>query len=168
MLNRDYFRILIKIIGLYFFIEVIFIVIPSQISFVGFDSEFSGKIGTIIYIFITVLLSVAILYFLIKFPDKIINLFQLDKGFDNDKISITNFNAYNILTISLVVIGGFLIIENVTTLISLLYQEFKYSNNPMFPRNENSSLNIILTALNIILGSILIIYRKNISAHFEK
>ncbi len=168
MLNRDFFRILIKIIGLYFFIEVIFIVIPSQISFVGFDSEFSGKIGTIIYIFITVLLSVAILYFLIKFPDKIINLFQLDKGFDNDQISITNFNAYNILTISLVVIGGFLIIENVTTLISLLYQEFKYSNNPMFPRNENSSLNIILTALNIILGSILIIYRKNISAHFEK
>src|SRR5690606_17245056 len=151
MLNRDFFRILIKIIGLYFFIEVIFIVIPSQISFVGFDSEFSGKIGTIIYIFITVLLSVAILYFLIKFPDKIINLFQLDKGFDNDQISITNFNAYNILTISLVVIGGFLIIENVTTLISLLYQEFKYSNNPMFPRNENSSLNIILTALNIIL-----------------
>lgn len=168
MLNRDFFRILIKIIGLYFFIQIIFSVIPSQISFLGFDSEFSGKIGTLIYIFITVLLSVAILYFLIRFPDKIINLFRLDKGFDNDKIALHNFNAKNILTIGLFIIGGFLIIENVTTLISLLYQEFKISNNPMFPRNENNSLNIMVTLMNFILGIALITFRKNISEYFEK
>ncbi len=168
MLNRDFFRILIKIIGLYFFIEVIFSVIPSQISFLGFDSEFSGKIGTLIYIFITVLLSIAILYFLIRFPDKIINLFRLDKGFENDKIGINNFDAKNILTIGLFIIGGFLIIENITTLISLLYQEFKMSNNPMFPRNPNNYLNLSVSLLNLILGITLITFRKNISEYFEK
>lgn len=167
MLNRDFFRILIKIIGLYFFIQVIFSVLPSQISFLGFDSDFSEKIGTIIYIIFIVLLSVAILFFLIRFPDKIINLFKLDKGFENDNISITNFNSTNILTLGLFIIGGFLIIENSTSLISSLYFEFKHSNNPMFPKNENNILNLSFSAMNIILGCILIIYRKNIANYFE-
>jgi hypothetical protein len=140
MLNRDFFRILIKIIGLYFFIQVIFSVLPSQISFLGFDTDFSRKIKTLIYIFLIILLSIGILYFLIRFPDKIIDLFRLDKGFDSNKISITNFNSINILTIGIFIIGGFLIIENITSLITSLYYEFKNSNNPMFPKNENNRL----------------------------
>ena len=79
---------------------MIFSVIPSQISFLGFDSDFSQKISTLIYIFLIALLSLAILYFLIRSPDKIIDLFKLDKGFDNDKIAIINFNSRNILTIA--------------------------------------------------------------------
>ena len=140
MLNKDFFRILIKIIGLYFFIQVIFSVLPSQISFLGFDTDFSRKIKTLIYIFLIILLSIGILYFLIRFPDKIIDLFRLDKGFDSNKISITNFNSINILTIGIFIIGGFLIIENITSLITSLYYEFKNSNNPMFPKNENNRL----------------------------
>lgn len=168
MLNRDFFRILIKIVGLYFFIQIIFSVIPSQISFLGFDSDFSQKIGTLIYIFIIVLISIAILYFLIRFPDKIIDLFKLDKGFENDKISITNFNSKNILVIGLFIIGGFLIIENLTTTISLLFYEFKKSNNSMFPAEPNNNMNLIFSALNLILGSCLIIFRKNIAEYLEK
>ena len=167
MLNRDFFRILIKIIGLYFFIQVIFSVLPSQISFLGFDTDFSRKIKTLIYIFLIILLSIGILYFLIRFPDKIIDLFRLDKGFDSNKISITNFNSINILTIGIFIIGGFLIIENITSLITSLYYEFKNSNNPMFPKNENNIFTLGFSAINIILGYILIIYRKNIAKYFE-
>jgi hypothetical protein len=168
MLNRDFFRILIKVIGLYFFIQMIFSVIPSQISFLGFDSDFSQKISTLIYIFLIALLSLAILYFLIRSPDKIIDLFKLDKGFDNDKIPITNFNSRNILTIALFIVGAFLIIENLTTVISLLFYEFKKSNNPLLSVDPNNNINLILSALNLILGCMLIIFRKNISAYFEK
>ena len=167
MLNRDFFRILIKIIGLYFFIQVIFSVLPSQISFLGFDTDFSRNIKTLIYIFLIILLSIGILYFLIRFPDKIIDLFRLDKGFDSNKISITNFNSINILTIGIFIIGGFLIIENITSLITSLYYEFKNSNNPMFPKNENNIFTLGFSAINIILGYILIIYRKNIAKYFE-
>ncbi|UOE42152.1 hypothetical protein MTP09_05815 [Chryseobacterium suipulveris] len=95
-------------------------------------------------------------------------MFRLDKGFENDKIGINNFDAKNILTIGLFIIGGFLIIENITTLISLLYQEFKMSNNPMFPRNPNNYLNLSVSLLNLILGITLITFRKNISEYFEK
>ena len=88
MLNKDFFRILIKLIGLYFFIQVIFSVLPSQISLLGFDTDLSQKIFSIIYFLAIILVSILILYFLIRFPDKIINLFKLDKGFDNEMISI--------------------------------------------------------------------------------
>ena len=97
MLNKDFFRILIKLIGLYFFIQVIFSVLPSQISLLGFDTDLSQKIFSIIYFLAIILVSILILYFLIRFPDKIINLFKLDKGFDDDKIDFQNFNNSNIL-----------------------------------------------------------------------
>lgn len=168
MLNKDFFRILIKLIGLYFFIQVIFSVLPSQISFLGFDTDLSQKIFSIIYFLAIILVSILILYFLIRFPDKIINLFKLDKGFDNEMISIKNFDSKNILTVGVFIIGGFLILENITTLISSLYFELKNFYNPMFPKENNNGLNILFAALNIVLGSALILYRKNISEYFEK
>lgn len=168
MLNRDFFRILIKIIGLYFFIQIIFGVIPSQISFLGFDSDFSQKIGTLIYIFIIVLLSIAILYFLIRFPDRIIDLFKLDKGFESNRIPLTNFNSKNIVTLALVIIGGFLILENLTSVISLLYYDLKRNYDLLFPRDPNNSINLLLAALNLILGCLLIVFRKSISVYLEK
>lgn len=168
MLNRDFFRILIKIIGLYFFIQIVFGVIPSQISLLGFDSDFSQKIGTIIYFLLIVLLCIGILYYLIRFPDRIIDLFKLDKGFENESIPLTNFNSRNILTVALVIIGGFLIIENLTTVISLLYYDLKKNYNPLFPRDPNNSINLLLSAFNLLLGCLFIVFRKNISEYLEK
>ena len=99
--------------------------------------------------------------------EKIIDFFKLDQNFDQQKISINNFNQKNILTISLIIIGGFLIIENITTLLSGLYLVFRKSVDPMFPVSENSSINLILPTLNLFLGGILITFRKSISDYFE-
>ena len=121
MTNRDFFKILIKVIGLYFFIQTVFTILPSQISYLGWDSDSTQRAGTFTYLLIIVLLCLAILYYLIRFPEKIIDLFKLDKNFDNESISLNNFNAKNILNLSLFIIGGFLIIENFTTLLSDLY-----------------------------------------------
>ena len=96
------------------------------------------------------------------------NLFKLDKGFDNEMISIKNFDSKNILTVGVFIIGVFLILENITTLISSLYFELKNFYNPIFPKENKNGLNILFAALNIVLGSALIIYRKNISEYFEK
>lgn len=164
MTNRDFFRILIKIIGLYFFIQIIFGVLPSQISFLNYDAGF----GIFFSIFVIVSLILAVFYFLIRYPEKIIDLFKLDKNFDNEKISVNNFNAKNIITISVFIIGIFLFIENISSLIIGLYQELKKSNNPLLSSEENDSLNLVFTALNVVLGCILIVYRKNISDYFEK
>ena len=124
--------------------------------------------GTILYIAIIILFIVGLLYFLIRFPEKLIDLFKLDQNFDQQKISINNFNQKNILTIALILIGGFLVIENISTLISGLYLIFRKSVDPMFPMSDNSSINLVIPALNLLLGGILISFRKNISNYFEK
>lgn len=167
MTNRDFFRILIKVVGLYFFIQVLFTFLPSQIGFLSFNKDSSGMAGTILYISIIILFIVGLLYFLIRFPEKIIDFFKLDQNFDQQKISINNFNQKNILTISLIIIGGFSIIENITTLLSGLYLVFRKSVDPMFPVSENTSINLILPTLNLFLGGILITFRKSISDYFE-
>lgn len=168
MINRDFFRILIKIIGLYFFIQITFSVIPSQISLLGLDSDLSQKAETLFYVLIIVSLSVAILYYLIRFPDKIIDLFKLDKGFENNEISITNFNSANILKLSVLIIGGFLIIQNLTTVISLMFYEIKKNYNPILAGDGNNGIDLFLSALNLTLGCCLIIYRENLAKYFEK
>lgn len=168
MTNRDFFKILIKVIGLYFFIQILFTFLPSQIGFISFDIDFNQRIVSIIYLIFIILMTVGILYFLIRHPEKIIDLFQLDKNFDNESISINNFNAKNILNISLFIIGGFLIIENSTTLLSALYLVFRKSLDSNFPVKENPAVNLILPAINLLLGGILITFRKNISDYFEK
>ena len=168
MTNRDFFKILIKVFGLYFFIQVLFTFLPSQLGFLSFNKDSSGMFGTILYIAIIILFIVALLYFLIRFPEKIIDLFKLDQNFDQQKISINNFNQKNILTIALILIGGFLVIENISTLISGLYLVFRKSVDPLFPVRDNSSINLVIPALNLLLGGILITFRKNISNYFEK
>ncbi|MDP2453326.1 hypothetical protein [Kaistella sp. SH11-4b] len=134
----------------------------------SFDVDFSQRIGTIFYLIFILLITIGILYFLIRNPEKVIDLFKLDKNFDNNSISINNFNAKNILHISLFITGGFLIIENSTTLISGLYLVFRKSLDSNFPVEENPAMNLIVPALNLLLGGILITFRKNISDYFEK
>ncbi len=168
MTNRDSFKILIKVVGLYFFIQVLFTFLPSQIGFLNFNSDSSSMVGTIIYVALILLFIIGLLYFLIRFPEKIIDLFKLDQNFDQQKISINNFNQKNILTIALIIIGGFLVIENINTLLSGLYLAFRKSMNPLFPVSEHSSIALILPALNLLLGGILLTFRKNISDYFEK
>lgn len=168
MTNRDFFKILIKVVGLYFFIQVLFTFLPSQLGFLSSNKDSSGMFGTILYIAVIILFIVALLYFLIRFPEKIIDLFKLDQNFDQQKISINNFNQKNILTIALILIGGFLVIENISNLISGLYFTFRKSVDPMFPVRENSSINLVIPALNLLLGGILLSFRKNISNYFEK
>lgn len=168
MTNRDFFKILIKVVGLYFFIQVLFTFLPSQIGFLNFNSDSGSMIGTTIYVALILLFIIGLLYFLIRFPEKIIDLFKLDQNFDQQKISINNFNQKNILTIALIIIGSFLVIENINTLLSGLYLVFRKSMNPLFPISEKSSIALILPALNLLLGGILLTFRNSISNYFEK
>lgn len=146
--------------------RIVFYFLQFQISFTRFHEDFSEKITIFLYLVISVLVTIVCFYFLIRYSEKIIDFFKLDKNFDNAKISINNFDTKNLLTISVFIIGIFMIINNLIPLISGLYYEFEKSNNPAYTDNIlNPALN---PALNIILGSALIIFKKNIAEYFEK
>lgn len=165
MTNRDFFRLMIKLFGVYQFTYIIFSVLPANISFLINDSfsSFSSTISLVVVI----LLTLGIFYFTIKFPDKIIHFFKLDKGFDSQNININNFNKSTVLEIGFVFIGGFLIVDNLSVFVSNLILYFKQSNSNNDIYNALKDTNsLIFSGINLILGFLLITFRKQLSEKF--
>ncbi len=107
MTKKDLFRLIIKILGLYFLITTAFGIFPTILTFIQswkFFLETSSVLGNIVII---LLLSI----FLIYEPDKIIDWLKLDKNFDNNKIELEKLGAEDILKIA--IITGILLADEV-------------------------------------------------------
>jgi hypothetical protein len=164
MTNKDFFRLMIKLFGLYQFLLLIFTFLPSNLQLL-FNDFFS--IGSIISIILITLFILAVYYVFVKNPDLIINFFKLDRGFDKNEITVSNLNSDTILQIGMVLIGGFLIVDNLGYFISSFITYFKIS---YMKENFESLKNfeaLILGGVNLISGFCLIIYRKQIAGKFQ-
>ena len=164
MTNKDFFRLMIKLFGLYQFLLLIFTFLPSNLQLL-FNDFFS--IGSIISIILITLFIIAVYYVFVKNPDLIINFFKLDRGFDKNEITVNNLNSDTILKIGMVLIGGFLIVDNLGYFISSFITYFKIS---YMKENFESLKNfeaLILGGVNLISGFCLIIYRKQIAGKFQ-
>ena len=164
MTNKDFFRLMIKLFGLYQFLLLIFNFLPSNLQLL-FNDFFS--IGSIISIILITLFILAVYYVFVKNPDLIINFFKLDRGFDKNEITVSNLNSDTILQIGMVLIGGFLIVDNLGYFISSFITYFKIS---YMKENFESLKNfeaLILGGVNLISGFCLIIYRKQIAGKFQ-
>lgn len=164
MTNRDFFRLMIKLFGLYQFLLVVFTFLPTNLQLL-FNNFFS--ISSFVSIALLTFFILGVYYLFIKNPDVIINFFKLDKGFDQYKITVANLSSDTILQIGVVLIGGFLIVDNVGFFISSFITYFKIS----FMKESFESLqnfqNLVLHGINLILGFCLIIYRKQIAEKFQ-
>ena len=155
---------MIKLFGLYQFLLLIFTFLPSNLQLL-FNDFFS--IGSIISIILITLFILAVYYVFVKNPDLIINFFKLDRGFDKNEITVSNLNSDTILQIGIVLIGGFLIVDNLGYFISSFITYFKIS---YMKENFESLKNfeaLILGGVNLISGFCLIIYRKQIAGKFQ-
>jgi hypothetical protein len=121
MTKKDLFRILIKIFGLYSLIVALFTVFPSQLSFVLFDLEIWG----ILYILIILVFIMLIFYLLILFPDKIISMLKLDRGFDDERIDFKALGIDPIVKTAILVIGGLILLDSIPSFLSQSYMAFK-------------------------------------------
>ena len=121
MTKKDFFRLIIKIFGLYSVISIIFSVFPSNMGFAISQIDLISivwQIGSLILI-------ILLFMFLIYKPDKIISWLKLDKGFDDDRIDFQNFNNTNILKLAVIVIGGIMLIKNIPAFLSHTLFAFK-------------------------------------------
>jgi len=121
MTKRDFFRIIIKLFGLYSLILAVFSYIPSNIGYVTF--EFEPII--LLWIFGATAFVILIYILLILKTDRIIDLLKIDKGFDDERIEFGNFNNEKIFKFALIVIGGFLIIDYLPNFLQYTYLAFK-------------------------------------------
>ena len=164
MTNKDFFRLMIKLFGLYQFLLLIFTSLPSNLQLL-FNDFFS--ISSIITLILITLFILAVYYVFVKKPDLIIDFFKLDKGFDNNEITVSNLNSDTILQIGMVLIGGFLIVDNFSYFISSFITYFKISYMSENLESLKIFESLILGGVNLIIGFCLIIYRKQIAKKIQ-
>jgi hypothetical protein len=156
MTKRDFFRLIIKLFGLYSLIFSVFTILPRSISMM-YGSVLSG----ILLITISITIIVAIYYFLIIKCDKVIDILKLDRGFDDDRIEFEKFNSKNIIKLAAIILGGFLLIKNIPLFLIGTFQAFKFHmsnsiDNQFITFTKQDSLNLTVGFINIIIGYFLL------------
>lgn len=166
MTKRDFFRLIIKIYGLYSLVLSLFTFIPQNITNVVIYRE---QTGVRLIIITSIFLVLALFYILLFKTDYIINKLELDKGFDDDMIVLGNFNNEQIFKLAIILIGGFLIVDYFPNFVFEVVNIFKMklSNIPIIG-NEVDYFHFSVSIINIVLGLIFISNYKSISTFLDK
>jgi len=176
MTPRSLFIIIIKIIGLYFLIDIIRVVpqFLSTITYLFRGDVTSGLIGIVCCI-----LLIAIYLFLVKYilfkADKIVEKLGLDKNFDEEKFEF-NIHRSSVIKISVMLIGGMLLVDYTVPFILNLYsyiQEKNQSNiNSMLDAFAGgarvSQANLVHGFVMILIGYFLVTNSRMITNWIEK
>lgn len=170
MTKKDFFRIIIKLFGLYFLIKIVFGTIANHISFAMYSPNLAGFLWLIGASIVTVALYVL----LIRKVDLLIKWLKLDEGFDDEQIIFSKLNAENLLTLGMIIIGGLLFINNIGAFLANTLMAFK-SNLPGINSTSlikftdaRQYINWIIEAINIVIGFLLLTNSKRISHRIAK
>ncbi|WP_426485112.1 hypothetical protein [Flavobacterium sp. 2] len=115
---KTFWTILIKILGLWMLYRILTILpeLISNLYFIYENGDSKDLVTLLLSILIAILFfSLIIRVFLFK-TQWIIEKLKLDKGFETETIEIQS-NENRIITIALIVIGGFIFIENLPILL---------------------------------------------------
>lgn len=166
MTKRDFFRLIIKLFGLYSMILTLFTFLPSNISNVLIYKE---EIWFVFIILGSILLAIALFLILLFKTDFIIDKLGLDKGFDDDKIILGEFKNEQIFKFAIILIGGFLILDYFPNVLFEMINIFKTksSSNSIYGY-EVDYFNFIVGIINIMIGLIFITNYKHISSFLDK
>ncbi len=121
MTKRDFFRIIIKLFGLYSLILVVFNYIPANIGFMFRDFQWVA----LVWILGLTTFVASIYVFLILKVDRIIDLLKIDKGFDDDQIILGDFTTKKLVKFAILLIGGFLVVDYLPSFLHNSYIAFK-------------------------------------------
>lgn len=175
MTKRDFFILLIKVFGLYWIISVLFSVLPNNIYFVTHNLDLKG----IIWLIATVLITLGLFFLLLAKADKVSNFLKLEKGFDENRIDFGGLKSLDIIKFAVLIIGGFLFIENIPSFLSHTLFAFKsslpkgfdqaYENKNLIKYNHfEDYVRWINSGLNLLIGYLLITNFKRISTYLNK
>jgi len=151
MTKKDFFVLIIKLFGLFSIITSLFVVLPRNISLVLFDF---GILALVLVIFILAII-IGLFIFLIFKSHYVVRLLKLEKGFDNEKLELGNLTTSEIVKIAIVIIGGFLIIDNLPLFLNQTINAF-YADIQSQSIESSSKFNWFISGLNILIGYLLI------------
>ncbi|OXE95614.1 hypothetical protein BC749_10768 [Flavobacterium araucananum] len=163
---RTFWVILIKILGL-FLISQALTIIPEWISSIYFIYE-NGDNKNLIILIVSILFVLFLFYLISRFflfkANWIIDKLKLDKGFENDNI-VLNSNGNKIISIAIIVIGGYMLLQNIPDLFRQFFVFFQDKN--LF-RDYPKSGWIIYYFCKAIIGYLLMTNSFRIAKFIEK
>jgi hypothetical protein len=166
MTIKTLLNLILKIIGLYF-IKDILQVVSQLLSMVYYFTK-SESIMEVVWAYIPhmifLLVFVFISYLFILKTDLIIKLLKLDRGFDEQLISF-KIHRSSILSISIIVISGLIIINEIPNLCQQLI--LCYKERIALGEIDQSFIGLILPSVKIIIGSFILSYQKLIVNYIE-
>lgn len=165
MTPRSFFKIVLKIFGLYF-LNGFIAFIPQIVSSVSFMFQAGmndlGLLATILLGIIFVFgLYGYVTYLLFFRTGKVLEWLKLDKGFDEETFSF-DFPQASILTIGLIVVGGVILVNEVPNFCGALYQYIEQRNAFGLLNNRPDFYNVLIPGVKIIIGLLLLGERKRI------
>jgi hypothetical protein len=167
MTKKDFFRIILKLFGLYALISTIFSAIPGNIVYVFMDTEIVG----ILWLLAVTIIIILLFAFLILKSDTIIKFFKLDKGFDDDRIDFSNFSIENIIKLALILIGGFVMIGAIPSFLSQSYFALRSIIKTVeyqYVLETKDYIHWVSSGVSILLGYFLMTNYSNISKFIKK
>ena len=167
MTKKDFFRIIIKLFGLYWFISSLFS--AGQFYYLFFTSVLT--VTSLLMTLLLFLVVIVLLYMLIVKTDFLIDFLKLNSGFDDDRIEFENFGMDNILKLGIIIIGGTLILDNIAIFINQMYLSLKIQLTDVSSIINLNGYNIYYWAISftkIILGYLLLTNYPSISKYLLK
>jgi len=151
MTKKDFFILIIKLFGLYSIITALFISLPQNLTFVFMDFG----VHSIIYLTIILTVIIGLFVFLLFKSHHVVRLLKLEKGFDTDSLELGNLTTLEIVKIAVLIIGGFLIIDNLPIFIQQTLKAF-YSEIQIQTIESINKWNWFVNGANILIGYLLI------------
>jgi hypothetical protein len=151
MTKRDFFILIIKLFGLFSVVSSIFTILPSNIAFALTDvTTFS-----VIWIIASIVIMLGLFILLIFYSGNIVSMLRLDKGFDDDRIELSNLKPSDIIKIGTFIVGALLLLHHIPLFLSHTLFAFKGGVAGQ-PLNFKTKFDWTVSGLNILLGYLLL------------
>jgi hypothetical protein len=166
---KDFFRLALKLIAIFYTIEAIFF-ISSNIRYFVYGGELLGV--TTLWMVTSTLLPILMYYLIFVQSDKLIKFLKIDKGFKNQQIHFGNLTSNEILKIAFIIFGLMMIVWGLPSFITNCFYAFKYSVEPQF-LNDSQVLKydyfeVTESGIYILIGYLMISNYKRIANWFDK
>lgn len=127
MTKKDFFRIIIKLVGIYWLFTTLNIFLPYIIAIFFKELDHTYWFYNLCYLLGCILMFLI----LVLYTDKVVKWFKFEKGFDEELIDFSNFNIENVMKLALIIFSFILIVNNVSTFVTQTYYvvSLKFSMN---------------------------------------
>ncbi len=168
MTPRTFWRILIKILGLWIVLDSFGVIMQFISTFVYINraDSFYGMIMILFLLIITAGVYFLILRYLIFKTDFIIDKLELDKGFTEEKFEI-NMHRSTILSIAVIVTGALIFVDTLPAFCRQIFLIVQQKNEMEHFKNDPNTGWIILFTAKLFISVLLMIYSRHIVNFIE-